>query len=198
MSRASGISTQGVSRLWVAGDAGTQGAPAPFMLMSKDGGMSWEQQTLPDLKGDLISHHSAVIFGAAGDSVQVFAVTASADFESGGRILSYRAKLDGVTAVQDQPALPAAFTLSQNYPNPFNPTTAIRFQLPVASDVKLAIYNTMGQLVRTLASGEFASGAHSVVWDATDDAGVRVASGVYLYRLQAGAFVSQRKLLFMK
>ncbi|MFQ5633316.1 MAG: FlgD immunoglobulin-like domain containing protein, partial [bacterium] len=101
-------------------------------------------------------------------------------------------------AVAAEETIPEEFALEQNYPNPFNPSTVISFQLPVSTIVKLAIYNTMGQLVRTLANGEFASGANSVTWDATDESGMRVASGVYLYRLQAGAFVSQRKLLLMK
>jgi len=94
--------------------------------------------------------------------------------------------------------LPEDFQLSQNFPNPFNPRTVIRYQLPEASDVKLVIYNTAGQLVRTLATGKMAAGKYSVTWDATDDRGARVASGVYLYRLQAGDYVSQKKLLLMK
>ena len=95
-------------------------------------------------------------------------------------------------------ALPADYSLAQNFPNPFNPTTVIRFQLPLNGDVRLAIYNTAGQLVRTLAQGEMAAGNHSMTWDGMDDFGSRVASGVYLYRLQAGTFVAQRKLVFTK
>jgi cytoskeletal protein CcmA (bactofilin family) len=93
-----------------------------------------------------------------------------------------------------------SYELMQNYPNPFNPSTVIRFQLPRwhRGKVKLAIYSMTGQVVRTLASGEFTSGSHLVVWDATDDSGARVASGVYVYRITAGSFVSQRKLVLMK
>ncbi len=90
------------------------------------------------------------------------------------------------------------YALSQNYPNPFNPTTVISFQLPVESNVTLAIYNINGQLVKQVASGKFASGRHQVVWDATDDRGLRVSSGVYLYILRAGEFTAQRKLVLMK
>lgn len=91
-----------------------------------------------------------------------------------------------------------SFELMQNYPNPFNPSTMINYQLPVSSVVNLAIYNMTGQLVRTLVNGEMPAGSHSVVWNATDDTGARVASGVYLYVIRAGEFVSQKKLVLMK
>ncbi|MCB9509105.1 MAG: T9SS type A sorting domain-containing protein [Deferribacteres bacterium] len=94
--------------------------------------------------------------------------------------------------------VPTVYDLSQNYPNPFNPTTVIRYQLPASAEVKLSIYNTAGQLVRTLVNGEMPAGTHSIVWDATDNSGQRVASGVYLYLLRAGEFTSQKKLILMK
>ena len=95
--------------------------------------------------------------------------------------------------------LPAEFALHQNYPNPFNPTTTIQFDLIEAGNVELRIYNGVGQLVRTLVSGDYAPGAHKVTWDARDNDGVRVASGLYLYTIKAGQqFTAQRKLLLMK
>ena len=95
-------------------------------------------------------------------------------------------------------AVPTEFVLEQNYPNPFNPSTTIRFALPEAGAVSLSIYDPMGRLVRTLVSGEIPAGSHRVVWDARDDSGVRVASGLYLYTLRSGAVVLQRKLVLMK
>lgn len=94
--------------------------------------------------------------------------------------------------------VPENFALLQNYPNPFNPRTTIRFDLPQAGRVQLTIYNSAGQLVRTLVNGELPAGAHSVVWDARETTGARVASGVYVYRLEAGDFAAQKKLLLMK
>ena len=95
--------------------------------------------------------------------------------------------------------VPTVYDLSQNYPNPFNPTTVIRYQLAASAEVKLSIYNTTGQLVRTLVNGEMPAGSHAITWDATDNSGQRVASGVYLYIIRAGdAFVQQRKLILMK
>ncbi len=93
---------------------------------------------------------------------------------------------------------PASFTLQQNYPNPFNPTTAISFQLSTASEVALVIYDLNGNVVKELARGKYAGGQHRLVWEGKDDRGNRVASGVYVYKLTAGDFVAQKKLVLMK
>jgi hypothetical protein len=87
---------------------------------------------------------------------------------------------------------------SQNYPNPFNPTTEIAFGIPEGVEVNLTIYNLFGQLVRTLVSGQLPAGKHRVTWNATDDSGRRVASGIYLYVLKAGSVTIQKKLTLMK
>jgi hypothetical protein len=91
-----------------------------------------------------------------------------------------------------------SYQLEQNYPNPFNPETMIAFALPEAGEVSLAIFNSAGQLVRRLVKSEMAAGWHNVVWDAKDEHGVRVASGVYVYVMKAGSYVEQRKLVLMK
>ena len=93
---------------------------------------------------------------------------------------------------------PVTTRLAQNHPNPFNPSTTITFAVPEAGEVKLAIYNLRGQLIQTLHSGPIAVGQHSVVWDGTDFRGAKVASGIYLYKLQAKDFVATRKLVFTK
>jgi hypothetical protein len=113
---------------------------------------------------------------------------------------------DAATSIEDSPERAVTFSLSKNYPNPFNPSTVISFQLPVDSETTLGIYNINGQLVKQVTSGKYASGRHQVVWDGTDDRGMRVASGVYLYVLKAGdpsagsgqRFIAQRKLVLMK
>ncbi len=94
--------------------------------------------------------------------------------------------------------LPTEFKLGQNYPNPFNPSTTISYELPQASNVNLAIYNLRGQLIRTLVDRPEAPGRYEVVWDGTSDNGSRVSSGVYIYRIQAGHFVTTKKLILMK
>jgi sugar lactone lactonase YvrE len=91
-----------------------------------------------------------------------------------------------------------SYKLEQNYPNPFNPSTTISFALPQASEVSLSIFNTNGQFVKKLVAGEMNAGNHNFTWDATNERGERVASGVYLYVIKAGEFTAQRKLVVMK
>jgi len=93
---------------------------------------------------------------------------------------------------------PVAFTLSQNMPNPFNPSTTLRFGLPEAGHVTLAVYDVNGRLVRNLAAGRFEAGRHEVVWDGKDDNGREVASGVYLARLTAPQGVVTRKMMLLR
>ncbi|MCC7262050.1 MAG: carboxypeptidase regulatory-like domain-containing protein [Candidatus Latescibacteria bacterium] len=103
------------------------------------------------------------------------------------------------TAVAEEEATrPQGFTLSPNYPNPFNPTTTIRFSLPQAGEAELAIYNLLGQRVATLVRGVQEAGSHVLQWNGRDDQGRELASGVYFYRLQAGAQVETRKLLLLR
>ena len=94
--------------------------------------------------------------------------------------------------------IPELFHLEQNYPNPFNSTTTIGYQLHVAGDVRLNIFTTTGQLVRTLISGNQFPGAHAVVWDGRDNSGQIVSSGVYLYQLKIEDQVQTRKLILVK
>lgn len=93
---------------------------------------------------------------------------------------------------------PGQYGLNQNMPNPFNPSTAIGFQLPEAGQVHLAIYNLLGQEVRVLVNERKAAGSFTVTWDGTDALGRRLASGVYLYRIQAGRFSETRRMLLLK
>ncbi|PWB68988.1 hypothetical protein C3F09_10735, partial [candidate division GN15 bacterium] len=94
--------------------------------------------------------------------------------------------------------LPVSFTLSQNYPNPFNPSTEILFTLPVREHATLAVYNLLGEQVRVLADEMLSAGEHRVIWDGCDARGNQVASGVYLYRLTAGASSQSKKMLLLK
>jgi flagellar hook assembly protein FlgD len=93
---------------------------------------------------------------------------------------------------------PSEFFLSQNYPNPFNPTTTISYGLPYDAQVRLDIFNIMGQKVRTLIDFRQVAGFRNVTWDGRDGAGKSVASGVYFYRINAGDHLSIKKMLLMK
>jgi len=95
-------------------------------------------------------------------------------------------------------ALPAEFALHQNYPNPFNPTTTITFALPRRADVRLDIFNILGQRVRTLVNRPMEAGTHAVEWDSRDESGMPAASGIYLYRLRTGESGSTRKMILLR
>jgi len=97
----------------------------------------------------------------------------------------------------DDPVI-APFALQQNYPNPFNPSTTLSFSLAKSGQARLAVYNTKGQLIRTLVDSELPGGQHSVVWNGLDDAGRSVSSGVYLYKLEANSASQTRRMLLMK
>ena len=82
--------------------------------------------------------------------------------------------------------LPESFTLGPNYPNPFNPSTIIPYQLAASSQVRLEVFNLLGQRIATLVDGERPAGFHTATWYATDGAGRAVAAGVYIYRMTVG------------
>jgi hypothetical protein len=95
-------------------------------------------------------------------------------------------------------ALPKETALHQNYPNPFNPTTTISYDLASAAQVRVVIYNLLGQAVRTLVDAKQKPGSYRVLWDGRDDRGASVPGGVYLVRLEAGDVRAVRKLLLLK
>ena len=107
------------------------------------------------------------------------------------------AAADGVAS--DRPATAIFTHLLPNFPNPFNAETAITYDLDVAGDIRLAIYNLTGQLTRVLFQGGRQPGRYSVVWDGRDESDRPVASGVYFCRLEAAeGLVQTRRMLLLK
>lgn len=106
---------------------------------------------------------------------------------------SFIVRVDNLTGVEDDFNIPAEYALAQNYPNPFNPSTTINFSLPRSSQVLLRVYNVLGQEVATLVNEELSVGNHSVSFDATG-----LATGLYIYKIQAGKFSAVKKMLFVK
>jgi hypothetical protein len=103
------------------------------------------------------------------------------------------------TAVKNQSTtVPANFALGQNYPNPFNPQTRIDYQVPQAANVNISVYNIMGQLVTTLVDEVKTPGYYSVDWNARDQNGLRVSSGVYIARMVSNSYSATRKLILLK
>lgn len=100
-------------------------------------------------------------------------------------------------------AAPVKFHVSQNYPNPFNPSTTIRYSVGGSNGgqavfVRLVLYNILGQEVKTLVASLQEPGSYHVTWDGTDNGGKRVPSGVYIYRLIAGSYVSAKTMVLVK
>jgi hypothetical protein len=108
---------------------------------------------------------------------------------------------EDLTAVDDGGAPPAgpAFELYPATPNPFNPETTIRFESPASGEhVRLAVYDAAGRFVRTLVDGAVGAGTQAVTWNARDEAGQRVASGVYYVRLDAAGARSTRAIVLLQ
>ncbi len=101
--------------------------------------------------------------------------------------------LSGGSSSAQAGALPHEYDLAQNFPNPFNPSTVIRYAIPVKSHVLLTVHNLLGQVVATIVNGDEDAGYHEIRFEA-----LNLASGVYLYRIEAGRFVETRKLTLIR
>jgi len=104
----------------------------------------------------------------------------------------------GTDIENDPNTRPTVYALHQNYPNPFNPETRITFALPKAGKVTLAVYNVLGQKVKTLFDANASAGTHVYTWKGLDNNGRQVATGVYFYRIVAGDFTSIKKMVLVK
>ena len=121
------------------------------------------------------------------------------DLFAGGSKFQYRLKQidnDGTFEYSDiveVEIVPSKYELSQNYPNPFNPSTTIRFSLPKETRLKINLYNMLGELVETLAEGNYETGYHKVMFNASN-----LPSGAYIYRLESSDFVQVKKMILLK
>lgn len=93
---------------------------------------------------------------------------------------------------------PNEYALLPNFPNPFNPETQITFQIPKNCHVRLSIYNSLGQLIKTLFEGELAGGSYTKIWHAVDQQGKQVTSGVYIFQLETEEYTEVRKMLYIQ
>ena len=107
---------------------------------------------------------------------------------------------DAASAVHEHegPALPRAYKLEPNFPNPFNPVTKIEFAVPEPAQVRLDIFNVLGRRVVTLVDAPMQAGFHERTWDGRTADGAPAPSGIYFYRLRAGAFSATRKMIMLK
>lgn len=146
------------------------------------------------LDGTVAGHDSTLrIYPAASTTGKVQLLVSDAD-----TAISRTWVMHLLTGAQAQEAEVTRYTLLQNYPNPFNPRTEIGFALPAAGFVRVQIINLAGERVRTLAEGTFTRGWHRLIWDALDDQGHPLPSGLYYYVMESGSFRALRKLLYLK
>jgi hypothetical protein len=103
-----------------------------------------------------------------------------------------------VLGLNDQFSIPTEFALRQNYPNPFNPVTTLRYDIPENSHVTITIYDMLGRNIKKLINQTQDAGYKSVIWDATNDYGKPVSAGIYLYQIQAGEYISTKKMVLLK
>ncbi len=104
---------------------------------------------------------------------------------------------DDMVSIDDE-TVPSQFVLFQNYPNPFNPATSIDYDLAKGGIVKLVIYDVSGRKIRTLIHGYQQPGFKSAVWDATNDFGLNVSAGLYIYQLETAQGVLAKKMILLK
>ena len=149
-----------------------------------------------------VDGHGASVGGALAELVfKASGTPSAADFQVSESVLvGVNGAVDMLARVEigNLRPLPDQYGLNQNAPNPFNPSTVVGYQLPEAGLVRLAIYNLLGQEVRVLVNETKEAGALTATWDGADELGRRVASGVYLYRIQAGEFSASRRMLLLK
>jgi uncharacterized protein (TIGR02145 family) len=99
---------------------------------------------------------------------------------------------------QNGKQIPGKFNLNQNYPNPFNPSTVISYRLSVSSNVKLLVYNMLGQKIKTLVNSYQSAGEHAITWNATDNSNNPVSSGIYFYKMEANGMSLQKKMILVR
>lgn len=142
----------------------------------------------PDGNWTLVLTQNATLSVDRPITVNGYVVDGSVELEAGVYKLAFA----------DRRFVPSRLALYQNNPNPFNPTTDITFDLPHRAEVKLEVYNMLGQRVRTLVSGELAAGRYTVRWDGTDESGRELVSGVYFYRLTTGGETLTKRMVLLR
>ena len=187
-------------------------------VKTTDGGISWTQKNISgigDLEGiGFINENTGWI---AARSVEKYTTDGGATWQTvdiGGQInrfqffgdtlgyasgqTIYKYTKKPATKIVEENYTPESFFLSQNYPNPFNPSTTIQYTLPDPAQVTIRIYDGLGKELRTILDAYQTSGTHKVKWDGKDANGISVASGFYIYRIDAGGKAESKMMVLMK
>lgn len=165
------------------------------LYFSPDGGVTWDTLKA-DLPTSQFSYDWIVPDSMTEQAqIQIFMDNEGTDYSANSDNFTIQG---AVVSVKDAEEIPRSFELYNNYPNPFNPETTIRYSLPMQSDVKLLIYNLLGQEVFRFEVAGQKIGEYEVVWNGRNQRGNPLSSGLYIYRFSAGEFVQTRKMLLLK
>ena len=171
-----------------------------YVEVSKDNGTTWQQ--VASYNGTMTTWTQQIfdITAMAGGSTQLkirFRLTSDAGVVGDGwyvddvKLTNYCGVLVGVNGNNNN--IPLRYALEQNYPNPFNPATVIKYQLPKSSNVKISVYDLLGKEVATLVNGNVEAGYHQVEFNGSD-----LASGLYLYKIEADGYTDVKKMMLVK
>ena len=196
----------GTSGLALTGGAGGAAGDAGFTLSTSPSGtvlgFSFSGATVPASDGAVLvqvtgtyTDGSLTDVGPTMGAMDAFSTGAG----QGMSVTTQNSQWDGGSTLDAD--LPAKYSLSDNYPNPFNPTTTINYNVEIAGDVSIIIYDMTGRQVKELVNEyktPLAGAQYSSVWDGTNDAGALVSAGTYICRMISSDFVSTNKMTFMK
>ncbi|MBW7888725.1 MAG: T9SS type A sorting domain-containing protein [Bacteroidetes bacterium] len=155
-------------------------------------GTAWEKL------GNLTSNFAQEMFMAESDTKGNVYVSGYFGYTDGNSSQNFAAWINDPGIIESVKRLktstvPEKFTLEQNYPNPFNPATTIRYSVPSMQKIELKVYDLLGREVQTLVNELQSQGNYEVRFDAST-----LASGIYIYRLQSGSFVTTKKMMLIK
>ncbi len=153
-------------------------------------------QKIDITKGKLGKGKFILVFDVTDTPLNAFAEIPYTLKDNKGNIWNFTVKVN--LGLGDESAPEAFDALYKNFPNPFNPTTIIKYSLKENRHTKLVIYNSLGQVIRTLVNEKQDVGTHNVQWDGKSDNGQQVSSGLYFYRLKTGSFVKTRRMMLIE
>ena len=165
-----------------------------YYKRSTDSGLNWETDIRLTINGAYSEYPSIAVSGTLVHIVW-------SDTRDGNREIYYKRNPTGnsVGINNISTEIPSSYSLGQNYPNPFNPSTVVRFQLPVVSDVSLKVYDVMGREVQTLVNEKLSAGTYDVKFDARHGGSSReLTSGVYFYKMVTNGFTETKRMLLIK
>ncbi len=140
---------------------------------------------------------NTAVLSSAGEMLVGLSEGANTRTETGFLVIVLRQQ-QAALGIEEQAALPVAYALHQNYPNPFNPTTTIRFDLPLATDIHIVVYDLLGREVVRLLNQQLEPGFHELIWNGRDHTGRALPSGIYIVLMATPEYSKSIKMVLLK